>query len=228
MSTSIKNKTDLVHINKGKVFTDTLVVANKCELEHDSVIKNVIKYKTDLEEFGHIDFKSGMVKRKQGGGKGATYAELNEDQAILLISLSKNSQAVIKFKIALVKEFRRVVNELNRIKSEPGRKEAIADKRFSAKIMMDMLKMSRAALGKETTANHYANEHRFCNRALTGKWELLDESTLNAFDLSLLDAIRKQNMLLEVLYPCQKDRKPVMDKFVNEYRAMFQPMAIAV
>jgi hypothetical protein len=64
-----------------------------------------------------------MVTRKQGGGIALEYAELNEDQATYLITLFRNSDVVRKFKIQLVKAFRKALNEIDRLRnqtSEPG------------------------------------------------------------------------------------------------------------
>jgi phage regulator Rha-like protein len=209
-------KTDLVHVNHGKPFTDTLVIAEKCELPHASVIKLVRKYKSDFEELGRVRFQIDTFRTK-GGVQQREYSELNEDQATYLITLFRNNDIVRAFKLSLVKEFRKVINELDRIKSEPDRKQAVSDKRETARFMTDSLIFARDLLGKKTSVNHFTNEHLFCNRAFNGEWKPLDETTLDTYDLRLLKAIRERNAILIQHYPKQADRKQMVDDFVQSY-----------
>lgn len=70
------------------------------------------------------------------------------------------------------------------------------------------------------------NEHLFCNRALTGKWEPIDESELDAYELRLLAAIRKHNSMLMTRYLKQADRKQLIDDFVASYRVKYPRLAL--
>ena len=216
---------NLVHVNHGKPFTDSLVIAENCEIEHASIIKLVRQYKEDFEEFGILRFE--IAKRKTQGRK-TEYAELNEDQATYLITLFRNNDVVRTFKKRLVKEFRKLVNELNRINSEPDRKATITEKRASAHLMTDSLLFVREMMGKKTNPNHYCNEHLFCNRALTGEWKPIDETALDIYDLRLLKAIRDRNTLLIQHYPNQSDRKQLLDDFVIEYRAKYPRLQLVL
>jgi phage regulator Rha-like protein len=213
---NLTNQNNVIHVAHGKPFTTSLVIAEQCGLDHaNSVIRLIRKYETDLKEFGLLVFQiQAKQKGKRGGGE-KTYAELNEEQATYLITLFENTPIVRKFN----KEFRKVVTELQRIQSEPNRANAIEYKRDAAKFMTDALKFIRDTAGKKTEPRHYTNEHFFCNRALTGKWGKLDESTLDAYDVKLLAAIRGHNANLIHHYPKQDDRKKLMDEFVTKYRA---------
>lgn len=220
-------KTDLVHVNHGKPFTDTLVIAEKCELPHASVIKLVRKYKSDFEELGRVRFQIDTFRTK-GGVQQREYSELNEDQATYLITLFRNNDIVRAFKLSLVKEFRKVINELDRIKSDPDRKQAVSDKRETARFMTDSLIFSRELLGKKTGVNHFTNEHLFCNRAFNGEWKPIDETTLDTYDLRLLKAIRERNAILIQHYPKQADRKQLLDDFVQSYLAKYPRLQLVI
>ena len=212
---SLTNQNNIVHIAQGKPLTTSLVIAEQCGLDHaNHVIRLIRKYLDDFKELVTCVFH-----KQKSRGKSATYAELKEDQAAYLMTLFENTPIVRKFKLTLIKEFRKVVTELQRIQSEPNRVKTVEHKRDSAKPMTDALKFIRDLAGKTTEPRHYTNEHLFCNRALTGKWEKLDESTLDAYDVKLLAAIRGHNALLIHHYPNQNDRKKMLDKFVTEYRA---------
>lgn len=216
----LTNQNNVVHVAHGKPFTTSLVIAEWCGLNHaNHVIRLIRNYENDFKELGLLVYgKQARLKGKRGGGQ-KTYAELNEDQATYLMTLFENTDIVRKFKLTLVKEFRKVVTELQRIQSEPNRANAIEYKRDSAKAMTDSLKFIRDLAGKETNSIHYTIEHKFCNRALTGKWGTLDESTLDTYDVKLLAAIRGHNANLMHHYPKQDDRKKPMNKFVADYRA---------
>lgn len=220
-------KTNLVHVNHGKPFTDTLVIAENCQIEHRAVIQLVRKYKEDFEEFGRVTFQMDTFKTK-GGFQKREYAELNEDQATYIITLFRNNDVVRAFKKRLVKEFRKLINELNRIKSEPSRQESIKDKRAAAHLMTDSLLFVREMMGKKTNVNHYCNEHLFCNRALTGEWKPIDETALDTYDLRLLKAIRDRNTLLIQHHPKQADRKQLLDDFVTEYRVKHPRLQLVI
>lgn len=97
--------TELVTIEKGEPRTNTLVIAEGTETEHDSVIKLVRKYKADLDEFGPCRFEIDVVKRSQGGGAQREIAILNEPQATLIMTYMKNTPIVREFKKALVRAF---------------------------------------------------------------------------------------------------------------------------
>ncbi len=98
----------------GEARASTIVIARGVEQQHASIIKLLRKHIQDLEAFGHVDFKSEVVNRRQGGGSLREYAMLNEHQASLLIAFMRNSPRVVAFKVALIREFFRMRDELQR------------------------------------------------------------------------------------------------------------------
>jgi phage regulator Rha-like protein len=198
----MKSSIELVHVDNGKPFTNTVIVAENCELEHASVIKLVRKYQADFEEFGPSRFQIAMGKRKQGGGKAFEYASLNEDQATYLITLFRNTDAVRAFKLRLVKEFRRVINELNRIKSQKStidwqqaREQGKVDrKRLAAAIAkLEGLAISQGGQkfdnhGEPTSRNYHATVTKMVYRCLFGDASLRNvRNQLDALKLQFLD-----------------------------------------
>lgn len=98
----------------GEARASTIVIARGVEQQHASIIKLLRKHIQDFEAFGHVDFKSEVVNRRQGGGSLREYAMLNEHQASLLIAFMRNSPRVVAFKVALIREFFRMRDELQR------------------------------------------------------------------------------------------------------------------
>ncbi len=95
----------------------------------------------------------------------------------------------------------------------------IQEKRDAHLPMMEGLVFARKAVGKETTEKHFFNENLFCNRALNGKWEALNESDLDVYDLRLLKAIRSHNVVLMQYNLKQSERQDALDQYVIAYRA---------
>lgn len=95
---------EFVYIQRNDAFTDSLVIAEATDNEHNSVQALIKKYKSSLEQFGtieFIDFKS----KKSGRGRPVKICLLNELQATLLITFLENSEKVVKFKTELVRQF---------------------------------------------------------------------------------------------------------------------------
>jgi len=108
----------LVQVHGQQLFTTSLIVAEGCKLDHKEAIATVRKFKSDFEELSPLAFESrkGEALPQGGFAKSTEYAILNEDQATYLIMSFRNTPIVRQFKLALVKDFRRVKTELERIK----------------------------------------------------------------------------------------------------------------
>jgi len=81
-----------------------MIIADNTNTRYESIRDLIRKYKAELENFGEIpfaDFKSA----KQIQGRIKQVAELNEQQATLLITFLKNTKEVVAFKVNLIKAF---------------------------------------------------------------------------------------------------------------------------
>ena len=94
----------LVKIKKNDVYTDSWIVAVGIGREHDTVTKSIKKFKKDFEELGKIRFMDCQSENPKGGRPKKIY-ELDEAQAIFLLTLMDNSKIVVEFKKALSLEF---------------------------------------------------------------------------------------------------------------------------
>lgn len=102
---------ELVIVSGNQAVTTTLAIAEGTEVEHKNVLELVRKYKGDLEEFGGIAFKTQPFETA-GGKQTREVAELNEQQATLILTYMRNSEIVRKFKKRLVGEFYRMRDKL--------------------------------------------------------------------------------------------------------------------
>lgn len=82
---------------------DSRLIADSLGLQHESLIKIIKAYKSDFDQFGILRFQVGEI---QGRGQPERYAMLNEDQAYLLLTYSRNTPKVRALKVKLVQAFR--------------------------------------------------------------------------------------------------------------------------
>lgn len=111
---------------KATPFTTSEVVARFAGVQHHAVQQMCAKYQADLEEFGRVSFEMRPLPTKGGVQKFKVY-HLNEGQAVLILAYLRNTPQVREFKKRLVREFRRMKEELtrrevNRAKLLPARR----------------------------------------------------------------------------------------------------------
>ena len=95
---------ELVFIQKDEPFTDSKVIAEATDNQHESVMRLIKSHKKRFERFGNLrfsDLKSGNPK----GGRPTKICILNEPQATLLITFLDNNDIVADFKTELVHQF---------------------------------------------------------------------------------------------------------------------------
>jgi phage regulator Rha-like protein len=93
---------NLVSIKKNDVFTDSLVISRGTGIRHDKLKESIRKYESQIKKFGKLSTSHGG--ESTGGRRAEVYA-LNEQQATFLITLLKNTEVVVAFKMELVNEF---------------------------------------------------------------------------------------------------------------------------
>lgn len=95
-----KNIIELVSGKSGDLVSSQTISAG-IGVQHKATFTLIKKHKNLLETFGSLEFEI-PVKSKTGKEK---HALLNEDQAIFLLTLSRNTEQVVTFKHALTKLF---------------------------------------------------------------------------------------------------------------------------
>ncbi len=107
-----------LHPVKGEPRIDSRMLAQHVGNQHESVSKLLTAYADDFRELGILRFQIGEI---QGRGQPEKYAMLNEDQAYLLLTYSRNTAKVRAFKVRLVLAFReaRQAQDLTRVEYLP-------------------------------------------------------------------------------------------------------------
>ena len=93
--------TNLVQIVKNDIFTDSLVIAEGTDNKHESVQRRIRDYEKEISSLGKLGFE---IRPMKSGQEMKIYL-LNEPQATFLITLLKNTEIVVNFKLELVKQF---------------------------------------------------------------------------------------------------------------------------
>ena len=95
---------ELVTIRGNDCFTNSLVIAEGTQNQHESVIRLIDTHQTRFERWGKIYF-TDLKSENPRGGRPTKVAFLNEPQATFLITLLRNSEIVLDFKSELVDQF---------------------------------------------------------------------------------------------------------------------------
>jgi len=102
---------EIIQIVEDEPMVSHRVIAEFTDNEYKSIKNLIVKHKDSLETFGDVSFKKecpSEVKLKQKTNpdyRPSTTYFLNEPQSTLLITFLQNTPVVVKFKLALVKEF---------------------------------------------------------------------------------------------------------------------------
>lgn len=84
---------------------DTRLLAQALGLKHRSLFEQVERYKADFEAFGVVRFQTDQPLPSSKGGRPERFALLNENQAHLLLTFSRNTTNVRALKVKLVQAF---------------------------------------------------------------------------------------------------------------------------
>jgi phage regulator Rha-like protein len=208
-------KSKIVTLRKKELFTTTLVIAEKCDITHEAVIKLTRKFINDLNSVGLVRFQIRARLSGVHGGGDTEFAELDDYAAMLLLTYMRNSEIVARFKLNLITEFKR----MREILLDPNRAKDIQNKRDAHAPMMDALLYAREKNGlKYPSREFFMHENILCNEVLTGNHGGLNEDDLDSYDLKLLKALRYHNGILaqESLNALWREAK--LKEFAENYR----------
>jgi len=113
------NITELIIQIDGIDRIDSRIVARELGIQHKNLFEVILKYQEKIGIFGQLPFQTEVVNGHQGGGNPKKYALLNEDQAIFIGTLSRNTDQVITFKTNLVAAFSQVRRAISKSTVEP-------------------------------------------------------------------------------------------------------------
>lgn len=89
----------------GDLYVNSVNLAEGLGVKHKSLLETIRTYLAQIQRFGHLPFKSATVINSVGAVNETTYCLLNENQALFVGSLSRNTEKVVAFKVRLIEEF---------------------------------------------------------------------------------------------------------------------------
>jgi len=109
--TSSENPGRLVEHDGFGLVVSSVAIAEGTGNQHKSMIRLIRDNYADFEEFGRVRFENAPMETA-GGTQWREIAQLNEQQATLLMTYLRNSEQVRAFKKALVKAFYEMAQQL--------------------------------------------------------------------------------------------------------------------
>jgi phage regulator Rha-like protein len=188
--------TGLVKIIKGVPLTSSLLIAEGFQVEHHAVLRLVQKYEVKFQAMQTFDFQ-----RQKSAGRPTTFCMLDEAQAIFLVSLMRNSDAVVDFKARLSSEFTRMKQELIRLSSQHQNAEWLEQRKAGKEtrvLATDAIKAFTeyaTAQGSANAGKYYASISTMENKALF----LLEQQYKNLRDMlniHQLSTIKSADMIV--------------------------------
>lgn len=186
---------ELVELKGNDVFTNSKVIADGTNNQHESVVAIIRKYEKDILDFGNIDF-SDLKSGKRGQPERVYY--LNEEQATFVITLLRNSKIVVKFKKELVRQFYAMRRFILEKQSKLWGETRIANKENRLK-ETDVIKLL-VDYAKEQGSTHsdklYVTYTKLAKSVIGGNRDNITVSDLN--NLTLLESIILQTIRIDM------------------------------
>lgn len=186
---------ELVELKGNDVFTNSKVIADGTNNQHESVVAIIRKYEKYILDFGNIDF-SDLKSGKRGQPERVYY--LNEEQATFVITLLRNSKIVVKFKKELVRQFYAMRRFILEKQSKLWGETRIANKENRLK-ETDVIKLL-VDYAKEQGSTHsdklYVTYTKLAKSVIGGNRDNITVSDLN--NLTLVESIILQTIRIDM------------------------------
>lgn len=88
----------------GEARADSREIARALGNQHKNVLALIADYQADFAELGRVAFETRTLETS-GGTQKTRFVMLNENQCYFLLTLVRNSETVVRLKLALVKAF---------------------------------------------------------------------------------------------------------------------------
>ncbi len=162
---------DIVKINNDKPVVSTFDLFSKMGYKEHRALKKVIESNAAaFEEYGVVRFE--MQKPSEKGGRPIKGYLLNEDQFILLVMLARNSPEVVRLKIRVAREFKRMRMTLANITAQQtnpdwvnARKDGKAIYFEKSTVIKDFVEYATAQ-GSKSATKYYMSLAKMENSAL--------------------------------------------------------------
>jgi phage regulator Rha-like protein len=179
---------------EGELRADSRTFAPKMDIRHRQLMDNIRKYKDKFDQLGFLPFETEEI---DGRGQPEKYALLNEDQAYFMLTLSRNTDAVVSAKLALVKAFRKARSQI--VNNDTARIEGKKARLEETNAIKELVQYATDQ-GSKSAKMYYVNITKMTNQILgidAGQRDKLPPATLDRIrlaetmiDVTLRDGIR--------------------------------------
>ncbi len=205
---------ELVVIEKNDIYTTSMIISENINMKHEHVVKM-------LKRYSSIEILSGLAIRKDSTkGRAIVNYLLTEEQALILVSLMKNTPEVIEFKVGLVRAFIKYRKLASQFLSNKSNQEWL-EKRTETKVMRrectDIIQQFIAYAeeqGSQSASKYYMN---FSRMEVTGLF-ILEQKFPNYRDIMNIKQLNLIEIADEVI---AKSLKESMEKKIP-YKECFQ------
>ncbi|HEB9900670.1 TPA: Rha family transcriptional regulator [Campylobacter jejuni] len=175
---------DLVIKHNGILVTTQNEISTLTNNDENSIQKLIRTYKTDLEEFGILEFENRLIVNSKNVKNYKKIYFLNEQQATLLLTYMKNSESVRNAKKVLVFAFYQMKEKLRSLEQEQekARFKSLSDENLRLNSLNHHQKLgykSQLAQQKE----HYENKIKALQYDLENKNKLSFKRKLSQKEL---------------------------------------------
>lgn len=159
--------TELVKIVEDVPVVSTLDMWKELKVEHSAIIKMVRKYESEFQSIRTFGFQI-----QKSGGRPATFCYLDEEQSTFLITLMRNSDVVVKFKLRLTREFYRMKKIISDLACQRQNTEWLETRntgKQKRRIETDTIQRFveyAISQGSQNAARYYANISTMQNKSL--------------------------------------------------------------
>jgi len=192
---------ELVIVNGKDIFTTSIIISENLNLKHDNVVALLKKY-GEIPELALFETEKLSTK-----GRAIINYLLTEEQALILVSLMKNTAEVIKFKVNLVKAFikyRRIAQHtiIQKQNTEwiEKRQDTKVMRRECTDVIQEFIAYAKAQ-GSKSAEKYYMN---FSRMELTGLF-LIEQKFPNARDVMNIRQLHLIEMADEAVAISLKD-----------------------
>jgi phage regulator Rha-like protein len=181
-------------VKKDEAFTDSMIIANGTDNQHLSVMRLVKKHLKRLEKYGRVEFMD-LKSKNPKGGRPTKIAQLNEIQAMYLVTLLDNTDRVLDFKALLVEEFCRMRKVLAERRTEAwleSRKAGKLTRRSETDVIKDLIEYAKSQ-GSTHADKLYMTYSKLANKVAG----ISQRDLANIKQLNILDEV--ETMIFHVI-----------------------------
>lgn len=162
---------ELVNIFRNEPVIESYIIAKRLGIANNSLSKTLRKYQDRFENKGKLRFKI----KPTASGQNMKFAYLNEEQAVFLLTLSRNTEKVVEFKDQLSKAFMTARQQLALRNDEKQFRSFATD---SIKQLIEYAESN----GSQNAQRYYTTFTTMINKALFGETKV-DKDSLDKFQL---------------------------------------------